>query len=137
MNEPIASDPARRTGDRGGVIAVTTDSDCLFCKIVAGDVPSEKVRDSERTYTFRDINPQAPTHVLVIPKDHHPDVGSLAASDPGLLGEVVRECAAVAADEKLDAGHRVVFNTGAGAGQTVFHVHAHVLGGRPMTWPPG
>jgi histidine triad (HIT) family protein len=114
------------------------DSDCLFCKIVSGDVPATVVRDRPRTLTFRDINPQAPTHVLVIPKEHYPTALDLAQADPGLIAELLLETAAVAADEGIaDSGYRVVFNTGSGAGQTVFHVHAHVLGGRRMGWPPG
>jgi histidine triad (HIT) family protein len=114
------------------------DQDCLFCKIVSGDVPATVVRESPRTLAFRDINPQAPTHVLVIPKDHHPDVGTLARVDGDLLAELVREAHEVAAGDGVDkTGYRVVFNTGTGAGQTVFHVHAHVLGGRGLGWPPG
>jgi histidine triad (HIT) family protein len=109
---------------------------CLFCRIVAGEIPATRVRDSPRTLAFRDLNPQAPTHVLVIPRDHHPSVAALAAADPELLAELVRETQAVADEEKLSA-YRLVFNTGAEAGQSVFHVHAHVLGGRSMRWPPG
>jgi histidine triad (HIT) family protein len=109
--------------------------DCLFCKIVAGDIPADVVRESDHTVAFRDINPQAPTHVLVIPREHHANVGELANNE-ALLAAVLREASAVAADEGLDS-YRVVFNTGEGAGQTVFHVHAHVLGGRGMSWPPG
>ncbi|NVI92598.1 histidine triad nucleotide-binding protein [Actinomadura sp. BRA 177] len=113
-------------------------TDCLFCKIVSGDVPAKIVRESAGTVAFRDINPQAPTHVLVIPRDHHPTAGELAAADAELLAEVVREAHQVAVDEGVaEAGYRVVFNTGAQAGQTVFHVHAHVLGGRGLNWPPG
>jgi histidine triad (HIT) family protein len=112
------------------------DSDCLFCKIVNGEVPANVVRESARVIAFRDINPQAPTHILVIPKGHWPTVGELAGADPELLAEIHREAAAVAADEGLP-GHRLVFNTGSSAGQTVWHVHAHVLGGRGMAWPPG
>jgi histidine triad (HIT) family protein len=112
--------------------------DCLFCKIVSGDVPATVVRESARTLAFRDINPQAPTHVLVIPKDHHPTVAALAEADGELLAELVRETHEVAAGDGVDeSGYRVVFNTGTGAGQTVFHVHAHVLGGRGLNWPPG
>ena len=112
--------------------------ECLFCRIVAGEVPATVVRDSEHALAFRDINPQAPTHVLVVPKDHHRDVSALAHDDPDLLGHVLREAAAVAADEGIaDRGYRVVFNTGRESGQTVFHVHAHVLGGRGLGWPPG
>jgi histidine triad (HIT) family protein len=115
-----------------------TEQDCLFCKIVSGDVPATVVRESDRTLAFRDINPQAPTHVLVIPKEHHPDAAELAVADAGLLAEIVREAHEVAAgDGVADTGYRVVFNTGPGAGQTVFHVHAHVLGGRGLNWPPG
>lgn len=115
-----------------------TEQDCLFCKIVAGDVPATVVRDSPRTLAFRDINPQAPTHVLVIPKQHHPTVAALATADGDLLAEVLREAHEVAVAEGIDeSGYRVVFNTGPGAGQTVFHVHAHVLGGRGLNWPPG
>jgi histidine triad (HIT) family protein len=113
-------------------------ADCLFCKIVAGDVPAERVAESARTIAFRDINPQAPTHVLVIPKDHLPDLAALASSDGGLLAEVAIQAHRVAEAEGLaGSGYRVVFNTGPEAGQTVFHVHAHVLGGRRLAWPPG
>lgn len=113
-------------------------ADCLFCKIIAGSIPATIVRETETTVAFRDINPQAPTHVLVIPKAHYPDAASLAAAEPQLAADVLREAGHVAADEKIDEhGYRVVFNTGAGAGQTVLHAHAHVLGGRGLQWPPG
>ncbi len=96
------------------------------------------VRDGLRTVAFRDIHPQAPTHVLVIPKAHHSTVAALAAADPELAAELIREAGEIAAAEGIDeSGYRIVFNTGTGAGQTVFHVHAHVLGGRGMRWPPG
>jgi histidine triad (HIT) family protein len=110
----------------------------LFCKIVSGQVPAQFVRDSERVLAFRDINPQAPTHVLVIPKDHHPTVNALATADAGLLAEVLRQAHEVAITDGIaETGYRVVFNTGPQAGQTVFHAHAHVLGGRGLGWPPG
>ncbi|MGW2812390.1 histidine triad nucleotide-binding protein [Streptomyces sp. NPDC001415] len=113
-------------------------ADCLFCKIVSGDVPATIVRETGTTVAFRDINPQAPTHVLVIPKVHHPDAAALAAAEPTILADVVREAGEVAREEKIDGtGYRIVFNTGSGAGQTVFHAHAHVLGGRGLQWPPG
>ncbi len=113
-------------------------ADCLFCKIVTGDIPATLVRETETTIAFRDINPKAPTHVLVIPKVLYPDAASLAAAEPGVAADVLREAGRVAADEKVDGqGYRIVFNTGAGAGQTVFHAHAHVLGGRGLEWPPG
>lgn len=110
--------------------------DCLFCKIVAGRIPATVVRETDTTVAFRDINPQAPTHVLVIPKVHYPDAAALAAGDPGAAADVLRETQAVADEEKLDS-YRITFNTGAGAGQTVWHAHAHVLGGRGLQWPPG
>ncbi|MER5930655.1 histidine triad nucleotide-binding protein [Streptomyces sp. NPDC002054] len=113
-------------------------ADCLFCKIVTGDIPATIVRETDTTVAFRDINPQAPTHVLVIPKVHYPDAAALAAADPQALVDVLREAGEVAAEEKIDGhGYRIVFNTGAGAGQTVWHAHAHVLGGRGLEWPPG
>ncbi|MEU5805523.1 histidine triad nucleotide-binding protein [Streptomyces sp. NPDC059650] len=113
-------------------------ADCLFCKIVAGQVPATVVLETDTVVAFRDINPQAPTHVLVIPKAHYPDAASLAAGAPELAADVLREAGAIAAQEKIDDhGYRIVFNTGSGAGQTVFHAHAHVLGGRGLQWPPG
>jgi histidine triad (HIT) family protein len=119
-------------------VAGEPQAGCLFCKIVEGSIPATVVRETETTVAFRDINPQAPTHVLVIPKAHYRDAATLAAADPQLTADVLRETAEVAAEDKVDAtGYRVVFNTGAGAGQTVFHAHAHVLGGRGLEWPPG
>ncbi|RAJ70039.1 histidine triad (HIT) family protein [Streptomyces sp. Amel2xB2] len=119
-------------------------ADCLFCKIVAGEVPATVVRETETTVAFRDINPQAPTHVLVIPKAHYPDAVTLAGEAPQLAAQVLTAAGEVAEAENIVAsetgpgtGYRVVFNTGPGAGQTVFHVHAHVLGGRGFNWPPG
>ncbi|TXS55097.1 HIT domain-containing protein [Streptomyces sp. t39] len=106
--------------------------------VAAGDVPATIVRETDTTVAFRDINPQAPTHVLVIPRAHYPDAAALAAAAPELAADVLREAGEVAADEKVVAGgYRIVFNTGSGAGQTVFHAHAHVLGGRGLQWPPG
>lgn len=113
-------------------------SDCLFCAIAAGDVPATVVSGNDQTLAFRDINPQAPVHVLVIPRAHHANLADLGAADPGLLSALVEHARQVAAGEGIEAsGYRVVFNTGAHGGQTVDHVHAHVLGGRVMTWPPG
>ncbi|GAC1325786.1 MAG: histidine triad nucleotide-binding protein [Mycobacteriales bacterium] len=111
---------------------------CLFCRAVAGEVPVTVVRDDASTLAFCDINAQAPTHVLVIPKAHYADVSALASGDPGLLAELARAAAAVAAELGLaESGWRLVFNTGQDGGQTVGHVHGHVLGGRRMGWPPG
>lgn len=113
-------------------------ADCLFCAIVAGEIPATKVLETDRILAFRDVNPQAPTHVLVIPKAHYPDVAVLAAADAALLGEVIGAVQQVAAaDGVAETGYRVVFNTGAEAGQTVPHVHGHLLGGRALAWPPG
>jgi histidine triad (HIT) family protein len=110
----------------------------LFCAIVTGDIPATQVHETDRILAFHDIDPQAPTHVLIIPKAHYPDVAALAAADAALLGEVIDAARQVAAAEGVaETGYRVVFNTGVQAGQTVPHVHGHVLGGRPLTWPPG
>ena len=116
---------------------MTASAECLFCRIVAGEIPATVVLDSERVLAFRDINPQAPVHVVVIPKDHHRDVAELTATDPALAGVLLGTAVEVATQEGLGDGYRVVLNTGADGGQTVFHVHAHVLGGRGLGWPPG
>jgi len=114
-------------------VAGEAQPDCLFCKIVAGEIPATVVRETETTVAFRDIDPKAPTHVLVIPRVHYANVAELAAGDPAAAVDVLREAGEVAAREKVaDSGYRVVFNTGSGAGQTVFHAHAHVLGGRDL-----
>jgi histidine triad (HIT) family protein len=113
-------------------------NDCLFCGIVAGEIPATVVHETPTTLSFRDINPQAPTHVVVVPKAHHADAAALGAADPALAGELLRAAAAVAEQESIvESGYRLVFNTGPGAGQTVLHAHLHLLGGRPLTWPPG
>ena len=115
-----------------------TVPDCLFCGIASGVIPATLVVDGKRTIAFRDINPQAPTHGLGVPREHFPDVATLAAAGGGLLDELVGTAREIAVAEGIEAtGYRIVFNTGQEAGQTVGHVHAHVLGGRPMTWPPG
>ena len=110
-----------------------TERDCLFCDIVAGKIPATVVNRTDRTLAFRDINPQAATHVLVIPTEHHEDARALAAADPGLLAEVLTAGAAVADSEGItESGYRLVFNTGPDAGRTVFHAHLHVLGGEQL-----
>ncbi len=111
--------------------------DCLFCRIVAGEIPSTVVRETDRTVAFRDVTPQAPSHVLVVPREHHADAAALTDADPGLAAELLSAAVAVARQEGLGDGYRMVFNTGADGGQTVFHVHLHVLGGRGLGWPPG
>jgi histidine triad (HIT) family protein len=118
--------------------AARTDPDCLFCKIVAGDVPATLVHEDSHTVAFRDLDPQAPTHVLVVPRRHVPDVAALAHEAPDEVAPLLEAVAAVARAEGVaEDGYRSVFNTGAGAQQSVFHAHVHVLGGRAMTWPPG
>ena len=106
--------------------------DCLFCRIVAGEVSSTKVHETERTYAFRDIAPHAPTHVLVVPREHHADVASVVRADPALAAELLAAAVEVAEQEGLEGGYRLLANTGPESGQTVFHVHVHVLGGKVM-----
>ncbi|GGF31737.1 histidine triad nucleotide-binding protein [Marmoricola endophyticus] len=112
-------------------------SECLFCRIVAGEVPAEVLRTTESTVAFRDVSPQAPTHVLVVPRNHHPHAAALAQDEPETLAALVRTAHEVAADEGLGEAYRLVLNTGEAAGQSVFHVHLHLLGGRELGWPPG
>ena len=117
---------------------MATSEDCIFCKIVAGGIPAKKIYEDELSVAFRDINPQAPTHALVIPRAHVASLDDAGESDEALLGHLLRVAARVAAEEgHAESGYRTVINTGAGAGQTVFHIHVHVLGGRRLTWPPG
>ena len=113
-------------------------SDCLFCAIAADAIPADVVYRDADAVAFRDIAPQAPVHVLVIPRAHHASAAELAAADPALAGRLLEVAGAVAVQEGVaDSGYRVVTNTGEGAGQSVAHVHFHVLGGRDLTWPPG
>ena len=113
-------------------------TDCLFCKLLAGQIPAAIVYEDERVVAFRDINPQAPTHVLVIPRRHIATLNDLGPDDDGLVGELVRRAAAIAREEgHAERGYRVVFNCNADAGQTVFHIHLHLVGGRKLSWPPG
>ena len=115
-----------------------SEENCLFCKIVDGEVPGEFVHQDDSCVVIRDINPQAPTHVLVIPRDHVESLDDASQKDEALLGHLLRVGARVANDlGHGDSGYRSVINTGEGAGQSVFHLHVHVLGGRPMNWPPG
>jgi histidine triad (HIT) family protein len=112
-------------------------SDCLFCRIAEGDIPADVVFADDDVVAFRDIAPQAPVHVLVIPREHVENIGELAAADPVVAARVLQVAAEVARAEGIGDRYRLVCNTGAAAGQSVFHAHAHVLGGRPMEWPPG
>jgi len=114
------------------------DENCLFCKIIAGEIPSDFVHQDERCVVIRDVNPQAPMHVLVIPREHLDSLDDASQKDEGLLGHLLRVGARVANDlGHGEDGYRTVINNGAGAGQSVFHLHVHVLAGRPLGWPPG
>ena len=114
------------------------DESCLFCQIITGEIPGELVHQDERCVVIRDINPQAPTHVLVIPREHLDSLDDASQKDEALLGHLLRVGARVANDEgHAENGYRTVINNGSGAGQSVFHLHVHVLGGRTMHWPPG
>ena len=113
-------------------------TDCIFCKIIAGDIPGDIVYQDDDVLAFRDLNPQAPTHILVIPKKHLATTNDLKPEDAELAGKLMLAAQKIAHDEGIaDAGYRTVINCNAGAGQTVFHIHLHLLGGRPMSWPPG
>ena len=113
-------------------------SDCLFCKIVTGQISASIVYQDDHVVAFKDINPRAPTHVLVVPRRHIASLNDLTPEDDGLVGEIVRRGAAIARTAgHADRGYRTVFNTNADAGQTVFHIHLHLLAGRHLGWPPG
>ena len=115
-----------------------SEQDCLFCKILAGDIPADVVYESESAIAFRDINPQAPTHVLVIPRKHIATINDIEEADRELVGDLYLAAQEIAASEGMaESGYRAVMNCNAGAGQSVFHIHLHVLGGRPLAWPPG
>ncbi len=114
------------------------DADCLFCKIVAGEIPAAKIYENDRVIAFSDINPQAPFHALVIPRAHIATLNDLKAEHAELIGQLFLAAQAIAADGGFAAdGYRTVVNCNAGAGQTVFHIHLHLLAGRPLRWPPG
>jgi histidine triad (HIT) family protein len=113
-------------------------SDCLFCKIIEGQIPATMVYQDERLVAIRDINPQAPLHALIIPRKHIPTLNDLSPDDDALVGSMFRRAAALAKENGYhDRGYRTVFNTNREAGQSVFHIHLHLLAGRPLTWPPG
>jgi histidine triad (HIT) family protein len=113
-------------------------TDCIFCKIAAGTIPANIVYQNDDVLAFRDLNPQAPTHILVIPKKHIATTNDITAGDATLIGNMYLTAKHIAKDEGIaDSGYRTVMNCNRGAGQTVFHIHLHVLGGRPMSWPPG
>ena len=111
--------------------------DCLFCNIIAGKIPSKKVYEDDKTYVFEDINPKAPTHVLIIPKKHIVGLKEAEHADTELLGYCQIVAAKIARERGIEDGYRTVYNVGQGAGQSVFHLHLHLLGGRKLAWPPG
>ena len=111
-------------------------NDCLFCKIVAGDIPGDKVYEDDNYYAFKDINPQAPYHILVIPKKHIAKISEMTEEDNELIGGLFSTAAKIC-EENSFPDYRLVINNGEGVGQTVFHIHLHVFAGRDMTWPPG
>ena len=112
--------------------------DCLFCQIDKGEIPAEKVYDGEEVFAIKDVNPQAPTHILIIPKKHFSSLMDMGDSDERLFGAILNIGRHLAHKMNLEpSGFRIVLNTGSGAGQSVFHVHFHLLAGRPMKWPPG
>ena len=113
-------------------------NDCLFCRIVKGEVPAAVIYSDDHVVAFTDINPQAPLHALIVPRQHIESLNALTADDEALVGELVRRAALIARDKGYaDGGFRTVFNTNADAGQTVFHIHLHLLAGRRFSWPPG
>lgn len=111
--------------------------DCLFCRIIRGEVPSKKVHEDEHTFAFEDLHPQGPTHVLVVPKKHIAGLREATAEDAALVGRCHLVAAQIARDRSIEDGYRTVLNVGPRAGQSVFHLHVHLIGGRSLHWPPG
>jgi histidine triad (HIT) family protein len=112
-------------------------SDCLFCKVIAGTIPSKKVYEDEKVFAFEDINPQAPTHVLIVPKKHIVGLKEAAPENAEILGYCQLVAARLGRERNIENGYRTVYNVGPGAGQSVFHLHLHLIGGRALKWPPG
>jgi histidine triad (HIT) family protein len=129
---PVSTEDERERGDS------LTDSDCLFCRILRGEIPAELVHSDPEVVAFRDIHPQAPTHILIIPRAHIPSVNELGSGQAELMGRLFLVARELAGEEGVsEEGYRMVVNAGPAAGQTVFHIHLHLLGGRDMRWPPG
>jgi len=114
-----------------------SSSNCLFCRIIRGEVPSKKVHEDSHVFAFEDVNPQAPTHVLIIPKRHFAGLKEAQEGDAEIIGRCHLAAAQIAGARNIEKGYRTVLNVGPGAGQSVFHLHVHLLGGRPLSWPPG
>ena len=116
----------------------SASDNCLFCKILAGDIPADIIYESDTAIAFRDVNPQAPTHVLIIPRKHIATINDIGETDQKIVGSLYSAASAIAREEGIaDVGYRAVMNCNAAAGQTVFHIHLHLLGGRTLSWPPG
>ncbi len=113
------------------------NSNCLFCRILRGEIPAKKVYENDHVFAFEDIDPKAPTHVLVIPKKHFAGLKEAQAEDADVIGRCHLAAADIARQRKIENGYRTVLNVGPGAGQSVFHLHVHLLGGRALSWPPG
>ena len=113
------------------------DPNCLFCKMIAGEIPTRKVLEDGRVFAFEDIKPQAPTHVLIVPKEHIPGLKEAQPEHAEILGYCQLAAANIARQRGIENGYRTVYNVGPGAGQSVFHIHLHLLGGRNLSWPPG
>jgi histidine triad (HIT) family protein len=122
---------------RRSIISSAMNENCLFCKIIAGKIPTKKVYEDELVFAFEDINPKAPTHVLIIPKKHIVGVNTLTADDLEIVGYSHMIAAKLARERNIEDGYRTVYNVGPRSGQSVFHLHLHLLGGRDLTWPPG
>lgn len=130
--------PVADRGIRDRIDLVSDGDDCLFCRLVAQEIPATVVAETETTLAFRDIAPAAPTHVLIIPKEHYRDMAAIIAERPDLMSDVMATAMEVVGLEGLEEeGYRLVANTGSSGGQTVYHAHLHVLGGRGLGWPPG
>jgi histidine triad (HIT) family protein len=114
-----------------------TDPNCLFCRMIRGEIPTKKVYEDEHVFAFEDIKPQAPTHVLIIPKKHFAGLKEAQTADAEVIGQCHLAAAEIARQRNIEQGYRTVLNVGLGAGQSVFHLHVHLLGGRPLSWPPG
>ena len=128
--------PARHPIETDEIMPDAT-ANCLFCRILRGEIPAKKVHEDDHVFAFEDVNPQAPTHVLIIPKKHFAGLKEAQAADAEIIGRCHLAAALIARQRNIEQGYRTVLNVGPGAGQSVFHLHVHLLGGRPLTWPPG
>ncbi|MDA8100860.1 MAG: histidine triad nucleotide-binding protein [Nitrospiraceae bacterium] len=134
QNVPCAAEDCRHQG-KGETM--NRDANCIFCKIIDKKIPSKIVHEDDVAIAFEDVNPQAPVHLLIVPKKHMPEIHSITVADREIIGHLFFVARSIAAQKKLDHGYRMVINNGRDAGQTVFHVHLHLLSGRAFHWPPG